>query len=67
MSITLCQITHDRGRIVPLRAALRAESPNIDMIPQKGVGGTEDHEEGNRIVTGDDIMRQLAGAFVERN
>ncbi|MBW2390081.1 MAG: amidohydrolase [Deltaproteobacteria bacterium] len=48
-------------------AALRAESPNVDMSPIKNAGGTAAHEDGNRIVTGGDIMRQLAGAFVERN
>ncbi len=48
-------------------AALRAESPNVDLAPIEGVGGTRPHEEGGRIVTGGDIVRQLAGAFVERS
>lgn len=48
-------------------AALRAESPNVDMSPIKNAGGTAAHEDGDRIVTGGDIMPQLAGAFVERN
>lgn len=48
-------------------AALRAESPDVDMTPiKKNVGGTAAHEDGGCIVTGGDIMKQLAGAFVER-
>ena len=47
--------------------ALRAESPDVDMAAIKNAGGTAAHEDGDRIVTGGDIMQQLAGAFVERN
>jgi predicted TIM-barrel fold metal-dependent hydrolase len=48
-------------------AALRAESPNVDFTPIKGAGGVKPHEEGGRVVTASDIVRQLAGAFVERS
>jgi len=49
-------------------AALRAESPDVDMTPiRQGVGGTAASDDDNSIVTGGDIVRQLAGAFVERS
>ena len=48
--------------------ALRAESPDVDMTPiRQGIGGTAASDDEGRIVTGGDIMRQLAGAFVERS
>ena len=47
-------------------AALRAESPQVDITPIVGVGGTAASDDQDRVVTGGDIMRQLAGAFVER-
>jgi predicted TIM-barrel fold metal-dependent hydrolase len=47
-------------------AALRSEAKNVDLSLMKGGGGMSPHEEGGRIVTAGDIMKQLADAFVER-
>ena len=46
--------------------ALRSEALDVDTTLMKGVGGVSPHEEGQRIVTAGDIMKQLADAFVER-
>ena len=46
--------------------ALRAEAKDVDLSPMKGGGGMAAHNEGNRIVTAGDVMKQLAEAFVER-
>jgi hypothetical protein len=47
-------------------AALRAEAVGVDLSLMSGAGGAKPHEEGKRIVTAGDIMKQLAAAFVER-
>ncbi|MGY8804957.1 MAG: amidohydrolase family protein [bacterium] len=59
--------TAERPKQMCTVAALRAESPNVDMSPIVNAGGTAAHEDGDRVVTGGDIVRQLAGAFVERS
>jgi hypothetical protein len=59
--------TRDRPREKCTVGALRAESPNIDLTPMKGKGGTKAHNEGKRIVKARDIVNQLAEAFVERS
>jgi predicted TIM-barrel fold metal-dependent hydrolase len=46
--------------------ALRAEATGVDLTLMSGAGGAKPHEEGKRIVTAGDIMKQLAAAFVER-
>lgn len=46
-------------------AALRAESPDVDLSPLVGAGGRRPHDDGDRIVTTGDVMRQLAGFLRE--
>ncbi len=46
-------------------AALRAEAQDVDLSLMSGLGGTRAHEDGERIVTAGDIVRQLSDAFVE--
>jgi hypothetical protein len=47
-------------------SALRTEAVDVDLSLMSGAGGMAPHEEGRRIVTAGDIMKQLANALVQR-
>ena len=54
---------HHRPRERCTAAALRAESPDVDLSVKSVRGGVAPTEDGQRPVTTSDVLRQLAGAF----